>query len=100
MAFVITEACLCVKDQACVATCPVDCILGAAGDPMMFIDPSLCIDCAACAPVCPVKAIYNSHNVPPDQAAFVDINRNYFMDREGTLRRLDALRNSRAEKQP
>jgi ferredoxin len=100
MAFVITEACVCVKDQACVAACPVDCILGAPGDPMMFIDPSLCVDCAACAPVCPVKAIYSLDNVPPDQALFVDMNRDYFTDREGTLRRLDATRHSKTENQP
>ena len=90
MAFVITEACVCVKDRTCVATCPVDCIVGTQGDPMLFIDPSLCIDCAACVPVCPVKAIYRENEVPQDQKEFIEINRVYFSDREATLRLLEA----------
>ena len=90
MAFVITGACVCVKDKSCVATCPVDCIVGTQSDPMLFIDPSLCIDCAACAPVCPVKAIYSEAEVPQDQKEFIEINRAYFSQREAVLRLLDA----------
>ena len=94
MTFVITEACICVKDQACVATCPVDCILGSPDDPMMFIDPALCIDCAACLPVCPVKAIYSDADVPAEQAQFLDLNRQYFADRESTLQHLQTISSS------
>ena len=90
MAFVITEACVCVKDKTCVATCPVDCIIGTQDDPMLFIDPALCIDCAACEPVCPVKAIYREADVPEDQKEFIAINRNYFANRETTLRLLES----------
>lgn len=90
MAFVITGACLCVKDQTCVATCPVDCIVGKPGDPMLFIDPSLCIDCAACLPVCPVNAIYAEADVPSGEEEFIKLNRQYFQDRDGTLRALES----------
>jgi ferredoxin len=86
--FVITEKCLGVKDASCVATCPVDCIIGTPDDPMMFIDPALCIDCAACAPVCPVKAIYAEAEVPPEQAQLIAINRQYFCDRANALEQL------------
>ena len=61
---------------------------------MMFIDPSLCIDCAACVPVCPVKAIYTAAEVPPEQVPFVEINRQYFTDRENALGQLRAIRPS------
>ena len=88
MAYVITAACIGVKDASCVAACPVDCIVGTQDDPMMFIDPTLCIDCAACVPVCPVKAVFLATDVPAEQAEFVDINQQYFTDRESTLRRL------------
>lgn len=88
MAYVITEACIGVKDATCVATCPVDCILGNPNDPMLFIDPTLCIDCGACLPVCPVKAIFIEAEVPPDQSEFVQINKQYFEDPGSTLKRV------------
>jgi ferredoxin len=62
MTFVIQEACVGVKDTACVEVCPVDCIYEA--DPKeatlnlpMFIHPEECIDCNVCEPECPVDAI-------------------------------------------
>lgn len=88
MTFVITGACVCVKDQTCVGVCPVDCIIGEAGDPMLFIDPALCIDCAACLPVCPVNAIYKDTDVPESMSGFIDINRDYFSDRAAALQRV------------
>lgn len=91
MTFVITAACIGLKDQSCVAACPVDCILGASDDPMLFIDPGLCIDCAACVPVCPVKAIYKDSEVPPNMQGFADVNREYFTDRAAALQNLRAL---------
>jgi ferredoxin len=39
------------------------------------IHPDECIDCALCEPVCPEKAIYRDTDVPSDQAAFLDLNR-------------------------
>ena len=94
MPYVITDACLGVKDKTCVATCPVDCIIATPEDPMMFIDPGLCIDCAACVPVCPVKAIYPEHEVPKEQAEFIELNRRYFVDKRDTLLRLESIRQS------
>lgn len=88
MAFVITSACIGVKDRTCVATCPVDCILGDPSDPMLFIDPALCIDCAACVPACPVKAIHSESDVPAEEQEFIEINRRYFSDRPEALRAL------------
>ena len=62
MTYVIQEACVGVKDTACVEVCPVDCIYEAepkADTNMlpMFIHPEECIDCAACESECPVDAI-------------------------------------------
>lgn len=91
MAFVITSACIGVKDESCVATCPVDCIIGMKDDPMLFIDPSLCIDCDACAPVCPVKAIVKESELPEELREFAAINRDYFSDRAAVLSRLSAI---------
>ena len=96
MAYVITEACIGEKDATCVATCPVDCILGEAGDPMLFIDPALCIDCGACQPVCPVNAIFIESEVPPDQVEFTEINRRYFDDPKSALDRVRAIAQGKA----
>ena len=52
MPFVITEACIGVKDQSCVAVCPVDCIITSDADPFMLINPDECIECGACMPEC------------------------------------------------
>src|SRR5262249_40934430 len=43
MTYVIVEACIGVKDRACVDVCPVDCIY--EGDDMLYIHPDECIDC-------------------------------------------------------
>ena len=42
MPYVITEACITVKDRACVDVCPVDCIY--EGEEQLFIHPDECID--------------------------------------------------------
>ena len=62
MTFVIQEACVGVKDTACVEVCPVDCIYETepkeeTSNLPMFIHPEECIDCAACESECPVDAI-------------------------------------------
>ena len=82
MTYVITEPCLDVKDKSCVEVCPVDCIIGADEDRMLYIDPDECIDCGACVDPCPVDAIYAEEDVPSDQAPFTDINRQYFQDKD------------------
>ena len=76
MAYVVTDACVDVKDRACVACCPVDCIY--EGLRTLYIQPDECINCALCVSVCPVDAIYEEDDVPPSQHAFVAVNREFF----------------------
>ncbi len=78
MAYVITDACIDVKDQSCVQECPVDCIVSAESEPQYYIDPDICIDCGACQPVCPVNAIYPGDEVPPSQQHQIQINAEFF----------------------
>jgi NAD-dependent dihydropyrimidine dehydrogenase PreA subunit len=105
--YVITEACIDVKDRACVDVCPVQCIYefegdelvakdpdGAIenrqaphpelrflyGDTMLYIHPDECTSCTACMPVCPVDAIFPADQVPADQAEFIDTNRFIFAE--------------------
>jgi ferredoxin len=65
MTYVITEACVDIKDNSCVKECPVDCIY--EGERAMYINPTECIDCGACEAVCPVSAILYDQDVPADQ---------------------------------
>ena len=75
MAYVITEPCIGVKDKACVAVCPVDCIHeGSQPYDMLYINPDECIDCTLCEPECPVEAIYSEDEVPPGQEHFKQLN--------------------------
>src|SRR5215217_6895069 len=71
---IITEACIDVKDRACVDVCPVQCIY--EFDPKnnaLFSEE--CTSCTACyqPDVCPVGAIYSEENVP-DGASRTDYN--------------------------
>jgi NAD-dependent dihydropyrimidine dehydrogenase PreA subunit len=85
MAYVICEPCINVKDKACVAVCPVDCIKegvvngddGTAYD-MLFINPDDCIDCGLCEPECPVNAIFADTDVPDKWAGFTALNAKFF----------------------
>jgi NAD-dependent dihydropyrimidine dehydrogenase PreA subunit len=76
MPYVITEACINVKDKSCVDVCPVDCIYEAADQ--LYIHPDECIDCGACEPECPVTAIFPEEDVPQNLAAYVTKNREVF----------------------
>ena len=76
MPYVITEACINVKDRACVDVCPVDCIY--EGEQQLFIHPDECIDCGACEPECPVTAIFPEEDVPGNMKQYVQINRDVF----------------------
>ncbi len=84
MAYVITEACIGVKDASCVTVCPVDCIHPAPGEAdfeaqeQLFIDPEVCIDCGACQPECPVAAIYPAEEVPAALVAYIEKNAAYY----------------------
>lgn len=76
MAYVITAACIDVKDGACVKCCPVDCIY--EGERTLYIHPDECIDCGVCVSACPTQAIYEDLRLPPEMAHFTAINRDFF----------------------
>ena len=76
MPYVITEACIGVKDRACVDVCPVDCIY--EGDKQLFIHPDECIDCGACEPECPVTAICPEEDVPQPLRPYIALNAEVF----------------------
>jgi len=84
MAFVIAEPCIGVKDTACVAVCPVDCIhpvkdeADFASAPQLYIDPDVCIDCGLCQGECPVEAIFPAEDLPADWQGFIEKNAAYF----------------------
>src|SRR6266581_911010 len=87
MAYVICEPCIGVKDKACVAVCPVDCVHEGVYNAvdqnydMLFIDPDECIDCGLCEPECPVTAIFADSDVPKDQERFIKINADFFRNK-------------------
>ena len=84
MAYVIAEPCVDVKDKACVDVCPVECIhpKDGEGEKMLYIDPDECIDCGACEPECPVEAIFAEEDVPEEWHKYIEINANYFKDKD------------------
>jgi NAD-dependent dihydropyrimidine dehydrogenase PreA subunit len=84
MAYVITKPCIGVKDTACVAVCPVDCIHPTSVDSafataeMLYIDPGNCVDCNMCVDECPVKAIFRDEDVPEEYREFIERNAAYY----------------------
>ena len=76
MTYVITEACIGVKDRACVDVCPVDCIY--EGEDQLYINPAECNDCGACEPECPVTAIFPEADVTAHLVQFTEKNRDAF----------------------
>lgn len=53
MAFRIDQS-KCIKCEACIVVCPMNCISNIDGD--IIINEELCISCGACNSVCPVDA--------------------------------------------
>ena len=84
MPYVITEACINVKDKSCVDVCPVDCIYGYRGSDsttfpnQLYIHPDECIDCGACEPECPVTAIFPEEDVPATLRHYIQKNKEVF----------------------
>ncbi len=79
MTHIVFSPCIGTKDTACVQVCPVDCFFD-IGD-MLIIRPEECIDCGACVDECPVDAILPEDEVPPEEAEFIDKNRDWFETR-------------------
>ena len=78
MTYVISEACVDVKDKSCIEECPVDCIY--EGGRMLYIHPDECVDCGACEPVCPVEAIYYEDDVPESSKDYTAVNAEFFSE--------------------
>ena len=76
--YVITQACVDVKDASCLKVCPVDCIYTHPEVKQFFIHPEECIDCGSCEMVCPVTAIYRLEDVPESDQEAVAANRDFF----------------------
>ena len=76
MAFVVTDACIDIKDKACMNDCPVDCIY--EGGRMAYINAEECIECGACEPLCPQGAIFLDLELPEDLRSFVAVNNEFF----------------------
>jgi ferredoxin len=82
MPYVITDACVDIRDQSCVRECPVDCIY--VGERQLWIHPTECIDCGACEPVCPENAIYYEGDLPDELLPAAERQRE-FMEPRGPL---------------
>ena len=81
MSFIIGKACIGVKDSACIAACPVDCIH--TGEEQMYIDPEEYINCGACVPECPVEAIFEDEDEAIEAGELESVIANYkFFDLE------------------
>ncbi len=90
MTYVITEPCIDLLDQSCVAVCPVDCIHFESGvDRKLFIDPDECIDCGACEPECPVNAIYPEDSLPAGEVKYTQVDAVWFKDRAAARATID-----------
>jgi NAD-dependent dihydropyrimidine dehydrogenase PreA subunit len=74
--FVVTQACVDVKDKSCVEVCPAECIY--EGGRMMYIHPDQCIDCGACQEVCPTAAIAYDMELTPENEPFLGFNERFF----------------------
>ena len=84
MAYVIALPCISVKDTACIAVCPCDCIhprpdeAGFADAEQLYIDPDACVDCDLCAHECPVAAIFQENDLPAEWRGFIEKNAAYY----------------------
>jgi len=78
--YVITEACIGVKDATCVDVCPAACIHTTPDAPQYYIDPEVCIACEQCFFVCPVDAIFLDADVPAHLQQYLQINADFFTE--------------------
>ena len=91
--YVITDACIDVRDRSCVEVCPVDCIhLDESLDRMCYIDPDVCTDCTLCEAACPVGAIFADVDVPAESMEFTELNARWFQDANAVRARVGELK--------
>ena len=83
MTYVIAEPCVDVKDKACLASCPVDCIY--EGERMLYIHPEECIDCGACVDPCPVTAIFEEEELPEKWRFYTQVNAKFFPEKKDAV---------------
>jgi ferredoxin len=91
MTYVVTDACIGVKGEACMEVCPEFCIFSEPDDDMSFIDPNRCTDCGACMAACVVQAIYPAWDVPRGSVEFIALNEYWFKHKTGVRRRVREL---------
>ena len=82
--YVITEACIGVKDATCVNVCPAACIHTTPEAPQYYIDPEVCIACEQCVLVCPVNAIFLDDDVPAHLQQYIEINAAFFRENKSS----------------
>ena len=93
MTYVITEACITVKDRSCVEVCPVDCIHDEGDEDLkLYINPDECIDCGACEPACPVAAIFTEDNVPANLKEYTEIDAVWYKDKTAARAKVEAIK--------
>ncbi len=89
MTYVITEACIDVRDQSCIEVCPVDCIYFEEVDRICYVEPEECIDSGVCESACPVQAIFPAEELGRDSVQFIEINSLWFKDKGAARLRVD-----------
>lgn len=88
MTYVITEACIGVKDQSCMEVCPESCVFSEDIDDMSYIDPNRCIDCGVCMEACAMGAIYPDFALPKASLEFLALNDYWFKHKTGVRARV------------
>jgi uncharacterized protein GlcG (DUF336 family)/NAD-dependent dihydropyrimidine dehydrogenase PreA subunit len=88
--YVITEACIGVKDATCVDVCPAACIHTTPEEPQYYIDPDVCIACEQCVLVCPVNAIFLDDELPEHFQHYLEINARFFQDNKAAAEPLSS----------
>jgi len=96
MTFIVTQPCLNEKTKDCMDVCPVDCIYEESDhlDPMVYINADECIDCGACESACPVNAIFAEADVPEEWSEYIELNLQWFDDRDAVRVRVEELRSA------